>query len=156
MTAVFQRSLKATTPPILMRKPSGVLLPPLTQSKSVSLDAMSASPDEQLLDGIMTEDNFASALSTNGVPDPDLIIRTSGERRLSNFLLWNAAYSELYFSEVLWPDFDEDCLYIASPFYPGNIYDNSECVWSFIASDPEKVIQVEFLEWTVVSKNCFK
>ena len=110
MTAVFQRSLKATTPPILMRKPSGVLLPPLTQSKSVSLDAMSASPDEQLLDGIMTEDNFASALSTNGVPDPDLIVRTSGERRLSNFLLWNAAYSELYFSEVLWPDFDEDCL----------------------------------------------
>ena len=49
-------------------------------------------------------------------------------------------------------DFDDDCLFIASPFYPGNIYDNSECVWSFVASDPDKVIQVEFLEWTLVSK----
>ena len=46
-------------------------------------------------------------LVTAGVPDPDLLIRTSGERRLSNFLLWQLSYSELYFTETYWPDFDE-------------------------------------------------
>jgi undecaprenyl diphosphate synthase len=51
------------------------------------------------------EASLASQLSTAGLPDPDLIIRTSGEQRLSNYLLWEGAYSELYFSEVLWPDF---------------------------------------------------
>jgi undecaprenyl diphosphate synthase len=50
---------------------------------------------------------FASFLSTVGIPDPDLLIRTSGEQRLSNFLLWQAAYAELVFLDVLWPDFDE-------------------------------------------------
>ena len=49
-------------------------------------------------------------LDTAGIPDPDLIIRTSGEERLSNFLLWQAAYSELYFSDKLWPDFDAAAL----------------------------------------------
>jgi undecaprenyl diphosphate synthase len=49
---------------------------------------------------------LASFLCTASIPDPDLIIRTGGERRLSNFLLWNAAYAELYFDDVLWPDFD--------------------------------------------------
>jgi undecaprenyl diphosphate synthase len=52
-----------------------------------------------------TEEDLAAKLSTAGVPDPDLIIRTSGEKRLSNFLLWEAAYSELVFSDALWPDF---------------------------------------------------
>ncbi len=50
---------------------------------------------------------FAGFLFTAGMPDPDLLIRTSGEQRLSNFLLWQAAYAELVFLEVLWPDFDE-------------------------------------------------
>jgi len=50
---------------------------------------------------------FARELYTAGIPDPDLLIRTGGERRLSNFLLWQAAYSELYFTPVLWPDFGE-------------------------------------------------
>jgi len=49
---------------------------------------------------------FASCLYTNGLPDPDLLIRTSGEMRLSNFLLWQLAYTELYVTPVLWPDFD--------------------------------------------------
>ena len=44
-------------------------------------------------------------LSTEGLPDPDLIIRTSGEQRISNYMLWQAAYTEFYFTEVLWPDF---------------------------------------------------
>jgi len=55
----------------------------------------------------ITETVFADALMTANIPDPDLIIRTGGELRISNFLLWQAAYSELYFTPVLWPDFDE-------------------------------------------------
>ena len=54
----------------------------------------------------LNEDVFARFLATDGMPDPDLIIRTSGEQRLSNFLLWQAAYAELVFLDVLWPDFD--------------------------------------------------
>jgi undecaprenyl diphosphate synthase len=53
------------------------------------------------------------------VPDPDLVIRTGGESRMSNFLLWQSAYSELYFSDVLWPDFDETDLDAALADYAG-------------------------------------
>ncbi len=53
----------------------------------------------------ITEEDISNSLYTSGVPDPDLIIRTAGEYRLSNFLLWQCAYSELYFTNVLWPDF---------------------------------------------------
>jgi len=53
----------------------------------------------------LTEKNFSKFLYTNGEPDPDLIIRTGGELRLSNFLLWQMSYSELYFTDTLWPDF---------------------------------------------------
>lgn len=56
----------------------------------------------------ITEEDFESALYTSGLPDPDLIIRTSGEQRFSNFLLWQAAYSELVFVPENWPDFNED------------------------------------------------
>jgi undecaprenyl diphosphate synthase len=55
----------------------------------------------------ITEQTIAENLMTSSMPDPDLIIRTSGECRLSNFLLWQASYAEFYFPEVLWPDFDE-------------------------------------------------
>ncbi len=58
------------------------------------------------LGGKVTEKSFAKLLYTADIPDPDLIIRTGGEIRLSNFLLWQAAYAELYFSDVLFPDFD--------------------------------------------------
>ena len=51
---------------------------------------------------------FESNLSTTGIPDPELLIRTSGELRLSNFLLWESAYTEFYFSDVFWPDFNKD------------------------------------------------
>ena len=56
---------------------------------------------------------ISSELTTNFMPDPDLLIRTGKEQRLSNFLLWQAAYSEFYFTEVLWPDFDKEELYKA-------------------------------------------
>ena len=55
----------------------------------------------------ITTEFFASRLSTAGTPDPDLVIRTSGEYRLSNFLLWQLAYTELYFTDALWPDVDD-------------------------------------------------
>lgn len=54
----------------------------------------------------ISEDTVSAALYTNGLPDPDLLIRTSGEQRISNFLLWQLSYAELYFTEELWPDFD--------------------------------------------------
>ncbi len=56
----------------------------------------------------ITETVFSNALTTHGLPDPDLIIRTSGEQRLSNFLLWQAAYSEFLFLDLLWPDFTKE------------------------------------------------
>jgi undecaprenyl diphosphate synthase len=56
---------------------------------------------------------FESYLSTSAIPDPELLIRTSGERRVSNFLLWQLAYTELYFTPVLWPDFRKDHFYEA-------------------------------------------
>ncbi len=55
----------------------------------------------------ITEEIIMNYLSTKSIPDPDLIIRTSGEQRLSNFLLWEAAYSEFYFTDIPWPDFDK-------------------------------------------------
>ncbi|TNE65902.1 MAG: isoprenyl transferase [Alphaproteobacteria bacterium] len=65
------------------------------------------------------EARFESALSTHGLPDPDLIIRTSGEQRLSNFLLWQAAYSEFLFLDTLWPDFTEETFAAAIEEFQG-------------------------------------
>ena len=56
----------------------------------------------------LTEEQFSGKLFSHGVSDPDLIIRPSGELRLSNFLLWQAAYAEFYFTDVLWPDFSNE------------------------------------------------
>jgi len=61
----------------------------------------------------ITEDDFEKYLTTHGIPDPELMIRTSGELRISNFLLWQVAYTELYFTEILWPDFGKDDFYNA-------------------------------------------
>jgi undecaprenyl diphosphate synthase len=58
----------------------------------------------------VTEHTIAENLFTAGMPDPDLVIRTSGEQRISNFLTWQSAYSEWYFTETLWPDFDKEAL----------------------------------------------
>ena len=56
----------------------------------------------------LNEQLFQQYLTTKNVPDPELLIRTSGEHRISNFLLWQIAYTELYFTETLWPDFRKD------------------------------------------------
>ncbi|MCZ6720969.1 MAG: undecaprenyl diphosphate synthase family protein, partial [Proteobacteria bacterium] len=69
------------------------------------------SPDD------ITEQAFGRCLDTAGLPDPDLMIRTSGEQRLSNFLLWQAAYTELVFVPTLWPDFKREHLFQAIDEY---------------------------------------
>ena len=78
-----------------------------TQSIAADVAAGRLSPHE------VTEEEFEKRLFTAGCPDPDLLIRTSGEQRISNFLLWQLAYSELYMSPVLWPDFTRGELYEA-------------------------------------------
>ncbi|MCB5264791.1 MAG: polyprenyl diphosphate synthase [Candidatus Cloacimonetes bacterium] len=69
------------------------------------IEAIKKLKPEEILS--LTPDNFGHYLWTKEQPDPDLIIRSSGEKRLSNFLLWQAAYSEIYVTEVMWPDFDK-------------------------------------------------
>lgn len=71
----------------------------------------------KLMPAEITEDVISQALDTAGTPDPELMIRTSGEERISNFLLWQMAYSEFYFSDVLWPDFDKNELVKAIYYY---------------------------------------
>ena len=65
----------------------------------------------------ITQEHLAKYLSTAHMPDPDLLIRTGGEQRISNFLLWQVAYAELYFTEVLWPEFDIEQLELALDWY---------------------------------------
>ena len=64
-------------------------------------------------------ERFGTYLTTSGIPDPELLLRTSGEYRISNFLLWQIAYSELYFTPTLWPDFSREELYKAILEYQG-------------------------------------
>lgn len=73
----------------------------LLAARAAAAAALAGTLDPATLD----EQGFAGLLSTAGIPDPDLLVRTSGEQRLSNFLLWQAAYAELVFLDVLWPDF---------------------------------------------------
>ena len=67
----------------------------------------------------ITEDVIAKHLDTADLPDPDLLIRTSGELRLSNYLIWQLAYAEFYFTDTLWPDFDKESLKEAIRYYNG-------------------------------------
>jgi undecaprenyl diphosphate synthase len=76
------------------------------QSGRMTLDAIDA-------------DAFASHISLADVSDPDLFIRTGGEKRISNYLMWHLAYTELYFTDVLWPDFSDEELGCALDFYNG-------------------------------------
>ena len=63
---------------------------------------------EGKVEGPLTEERFSGYLYSSGIPDPDLLIRPGGEQRISNFLLWQCAYSEFYFTDVLWPDFSAE------------------------------------------------
>ena len=74
-------------------------------------------PEEGFEHGKLTEELFESYLDTAGIPDPDLLIRTSGEQRLSNYLLWQLAYTEFCFVDVPWPDFHEEELEYAIAQY---------------------------------------
>ncbi len=76
----------------------------------------------EIIEGRMTmeelnEERFSGFLDTQNLPEPDLLIRTSGEQRLSNFLLWQLAYTEFYFTDVLWPDFNKKELWKAIEYY---------------------------------------
>ena len=81
--------------------------------RSLAADAVAG----RLLPGEIDEPRIAARLALAGLPDPDLLIRTGGERRISNFLLWNLAYTELYFSDVLWPEFAPAQLEAAFEFF---------------------------------------
>jgi undecaprenyl diphosphate synthase len=78
-------------------------------ARKISAEAKNGTLDPDSI----TEEDFEKYLNTYGIPDPELMIRTSGELRISNFLLWQVAYAELYFTEVLWPDFGKDDFYTA-------------------------------------------
>ena len=77
--------------------------------KKIVTDVMESKIDLNSIDDSL----ISSYLDTKEIPDPDLLIRTSGEKRISNFLLWQIAYTEFYFTDKLWPDFDENDLYKA-------------------------------------------
>ena len=77
--------------------------------RKIALDVEAGKMSADSIDG----DTVNRSLYTNGMPDPDLLIRTSGEYRISNFMLWQLAYSELYFTPTFWPDFDKEELYKA-------------------------------------------
>lgn len=83
--------------------------------KSVALDVQNG----RLAVEQVTEELFSQRLYTQGMPDPDLLIRTSGEKRISNFLLWQISYAELYFSDVFWPDFTVEEFHKAIDDYRG-------------------------------------
>jgi len=85
----------------------------LQAAKAVAADIISG----RLLPAELTENSFADYLYTASLPDPDLLIRTSGEMRISNFLLWQLAYAELYFTEINWPDFGREELHKALSDY---------------------------------------
>ncbi|MEM7623625.1 MAG: polyprenyl diphosphate synthase, partial [Planctomycetota bacterium] len=81
----------------------------LRACRSLASEAAAGSLDPQDINA----DMFAARLDTAGLPEPDLLIRTAGEMRLSNYLLWQLSYAELYVTDTLWPDFDRDALHTA-------------------------------------------
>jgi undecaprenyl diphosphate synthase len=86
----------------------------ITQAcRSLAADAVA----NKLAVADIDEEQFAARLALAGIPDPDLLIRTGGEQRISNFLLWNIAYTELYFSDALWPEFSPAHLQAAFDFF---------------------------------------
>lgn len=89
----------------------------LQAAKRLALEIAEQARSKEEVENLSGED-FSRYLVTSGIPDPDLIIRTSGESRISNYLLWQGAYSELYFSPVMWPDFRAPQFAAALEEYP--------------------------------------
>ena len=85
----------------------------LQAAKKMAMDMLSHPEDIEK----MGLDDFGRYLVTDGIPDPDLIVRTSGENRLSNYLLWQCAYTEFYFCDTFWPDFNAEDLQLAINYY---------------------------------------
>ncbi len=83
--------------------------------KAICIDCKAGKVEPEQVDEAL----FETYLDTHDIPDPDLLIRTSGEQRLSNYLLWQLAYSEFYFTDVLWPDFTKEDLEKAIEYYNG-------------------------------------
>ena len=113
---------KLTDFPKRLRDQVGSVMEKTARNKSLTLSiALSYSGREEIVRAVnailedagkgaikrITEKSFGKYLYTKGIPDPDLLIRTSGEMRLSNFLLWQIAYTEMYITDILWPDFRE-------------------------------------------------
>ncbi len=88
-------------------------------SRDEMIRAMRRMAEDHVSPEEITEERFASYLDTHDIPDPDLLIRTSGEQRLSNYLMWQMAYSEFYFTDVPWPDFTPEELRKAVEDYTG-------------------------------------
>lgn len=84
-----------------------------------AVNRICADKEKGIITGEITKEIFESYLDTKGIPAPDLLIRTSGEQRLSNFLLWQLAYAEFYFTDVHWPDFSKEELMKAVESYNG-------------------------------------
>ena len=89
----------------------------LNATKKLVKEALESGSTYELIEEKLTEENFEKHLETSFMPDPELLIRTGGELRISNYLLWQIAYSELYFCDTFWPDFNEEDLHKAIASY---------------------------------------
>ena len=89
----------------------------LNATKKMVKEALESGSTYEQLEDKLTEENFEKHLETSFMPDPELLIRTGGELRISNYLLWQIAYSELYFCDTFWPDFNEEDLHKAIASY---------------------------------------
>ncbi len=104
---VYKRKFIVNKNWLVLRKPKKVLIKVISaQSYGGRNEIVRAIKKLSNIKNI-TEEAFSKTLDTKGIPDPDLIIRTGGEMRLSNFLLWQSAYSELFFTKTLWPEFSK-------------------------------------------------
>lgn len=89
----------------------------LNATKKIVKEALESGSTYEQIEDKLTEKNFEKHLETSFMPDPELLIRTGGELRISNYLLWQIAYSELYFCDTFWPDFNEEDLHKAIASY---------------------------------------
>lgn len=89
----------------------------LNATKKMVKEALESGSTYEQIEDKLTEENFEKRLETSFMPDPELLIRTGGELRISNYLLWQIAYSELYFCDTFWPDFNEEDLHKAIASY---------------------------------------